>query len=68
MHVSSRSAADGWFAQVVNFAEPQDVLQEQFKEGINYVTTLSWGGHANQFLAIIHLLHLAKILDRVAIM
>ncbi|KAI5476077.1 GDP-fucose protein O-fucosyltransferase [Pseudohyphozyma bogoriensis] len=52
---------------VVNFAEPQERLSLQLKDGIRYVTGLAYGGHANQFISIGRLLYYAKITNRVAI-
>ncbi|KAL8286438.1 hypothetical protein RQP46_004455 [Phenoliferia psychrophenolica] len=39
----------------------------QLRPDVRYVTGLSFGGHANQFLSTGKLLYLAKILNRVAI-
>ncbi|BGP14734.1 hypothetical protein JCM10213v2_002685 [Rhodosporidiobolus nylandii] len=52
---------------VLNFPYPQNTLESQLKPGVRYVTTMSYGGHANQFMAIENLLYLAKLLNRVAI-
>ncbi|KAL8286991.1 hypothetical protein RQP46_003997 [Phenoliferia psychrophenolica] len=52
---------------VLNFEEPQETLKMQMKLDVRYVTSVAFGGHANQFISIGKLLYLAKILDRVAI-
>ncbi|GAA6058078.1 hypothetical protein JCM3770_002252 [Rhodotorula araucariae] len=53
---------------VLNFPDqPQDTLRSQIKPDVRYITTMSYGGHANQFMAIENLLYLAKLLSRVAI-
>ncbi|GAA5943703.1 hypothetical protein JCM3775_001341 [Rhodotorula graminis] len=53
---------------VLNFPdEPQDTFMSQLKPGVRYITTMSYGGHANQFMAIENLLYLSKLLSRVAI-
>ncbi|GAA5969741.1 hypothetical protein JCM11641_008024 [Rhodosporidiobolus odoratus] len=53
--------------QVLRFPAPQESLESQIKPGVRYVTTLSYGGHANQFMAIQNLLYLGKLLHRVVI-
>ncbi|GAA6014240.1 hypothetical protein JCM10207_006143 [Rhodosporidiobolus poonsookiae] len=52
---------------VLNYPEPQDTLTSQIKPGVRYIATLSYGGHANQFMAIQNLLYLGKLLNRVVI-
>ncbi|GAA6034389.1 hypothetical protein JCM8097_002699 [Rhodosporidiobolus ruineniae] len=52
---------------VLQYDEPQDTLVTQLKQGVRYVTTLSYGGHANQFMGIQNLLYLGKLLNRVVI-
>ncbi|GAA5828350.1 hypothetical protein JCM11251_006209 [Rhodosporidiobolus azoricus] len=52
---------------VLNFDEPQPLLTSQIKPGVRYITTLSYGGHANQFIGIQNLLYLGKLLNRVVI-
>ncbi|GAA5861415.1 hypothetical protein JCM8547_006122 [Rhodosporidiobolus lusitaniae] len=52
---------------VLNYDEPQDTMVSQLKPGVRYITTLSYGGHANQFMAIENLLYLGKLLNRVVI-
>ncbi|KAI5478250.1 GDP-fucose protein O-fucosyltransferase [Pseudohyphozyma bogoriensis] len=52
---------------VINFDEPQETVQKQMKKGVRYVTSLAYGGHANQFISIGKLLYLAKLTHRVAI-
>ncbi|GAA5975685.1 hypothetical protein JCM10908_005242 [Rhodotorula pacifica] len=34
---------------------------------VRYITTMSYGGHANQFIGVMNLLYLAKVTNRVAI-
>lgn len=52
----------------MNSLEPQDRMDSQLKKGVRYVTTVAYGGHANQFIALVKLLYLAKITNRVAIL
>ncbi|GAA5914475.1 O-fucosyltransferase family protein [Sporobolomyces salmoneus] len=46
---------------------PQASLLSQLKPGVRYITSMSYGGHANQFIGIQNLLHLGKLLNRVVI-
>ncbi|KAM0755345.1 hypothetical protein T439DRAFT_1154 [Meredithblackwellia eburnea MCA 4105] len=52
---------------VLNFKEPQDSYRVQLKTDVRYITTMSYGGHANQFISIYNLLFLGKLLRRVVI-
>ncbi|KAL8286852.1 hypothetical protein RQP46_003858 [Phenoliferia psychrophenolica] len=52
---------------VLNFQEPQDSYKVQLKHEVRYVTTMSYGGHANQFISIYNLMFVGKILNRVVI-
>ncbi|GAA5958691.1 hypothetical protein JCM3765_006005 [Sporobolomyces pararoseus] len=53
---------------VLNHPEAaQDTLVSQLKPSVRYITTLSYGGHANQFIGIQNLLYLGKLLNRVVI-
>ncbi|GAA6005791.1 hypothetical protein JCM11491_004012 [Sporobolomyces phaffii] len=53
---------------IINYpTTPQDSLSSQLKPGVRYITALSYGGHANQFIGIQNLLYLGKVLNRVAI-
>ncbi|GAA5911196.1 hypothetical protein JCM6882_006603 [Rhodosporidiobolus microsporus] len=53
---------------VLNFPDkPQPLLTDQLKPGVRYITTLSYGGHANQFIGIHNLLYLGKLLNRVVV-
>ncbi|GAA5935654.1 uncharacterized protein JCM15063_001764 [Sporobolomyces koalae] len=54
-------------SRVINHPDPQDSYVAQLKPDVRYVTTLSYGGHANQFIGIQNLLYLAKVLNRVAV-
>ncbi|KAI5481598.1 hypothetical protein MNV49_002824 [Pseudohyphozyma bogoriensis] len=51
----------------INFVEPQDSYKVQLKYDVRYIVSMSYGGFANQFIGIYHLLYLAKLLRRVAI-
>ncbi|KAK4703771.1 hypothetical protein P7C70_g2446, partial [Phenoliferia sp. Uapishka_3] len=54
-------------ALVLNFNTSQDSYKMQLKRDVRYVTTMSYGGHANQFIGIYNLLYLGKVLNRVVI-
>ncbi|GAA5873183.1 hypothetical protein JCM16303_006963 [Sporobolomyces ruberrimus] len=47
--------------------KPQDYLSAQLKPEVRYITSMSYGGHANQFIGIQNLLYLGKLLNRVVI-
>lgn len=53
---------------VLQHAEPQETFFSQLLPGVRYITSMSYGGHANQFVGISNLLYVAKITNRVAIM
>lgn len=53
---------------VLRLPEPQTEFFHQVKPGVRYITSMSYGGHANQFVGIYNLLLLAKMTSRVAIM
>lgn len=53
--------------EVLNFATPQDTLAAQLKAGVRYITTMAYGGHANQFISIQKMLFMAKQTSRVAV-
>lgn len=52
---------------VLRHSEPQPTFFSQIVPDVRYITTMSYGGHANQFVGIINLLYLAKLVNRVAI-
>ncbi|GAA6061938.1 hypothetical protein JCM10212_001506 [Sporobolomyces blumeae] len=52
---------------VLNHSVAQDSFHRQLKPDVRYITTMSYGGHANQFIGIQNMLYLAKLLNRVAI-
>ncbi|GAA6025703.1 hypothetical protein JCM8202_002703 [Rhodotorula sphaerocarpa] len=52
---------------VLQHPEPQTEFFHQVKPGVRYITSMSYGGHANQFVGIYNLLLLAKMTSRVAI-
>ncbi|GAA6000105.1 O-fucosyltransferase family protein [Rhodotorula paludigena] len=52
---------------VLSHPEPQKSYKMQMKDGVRYITTMTYGGHANQFIAIQNLLYLGKLLNRVTI-
>lgn len=52
---------------VLNHASPRATFREQLKTGVRYVTTMAYGGHANQFISIQKMLYMAKQTSRVGL-
>lgn len=70
VHDLTEAAAAGGFNKslVLRHPEPQPTFFSQLMPDVRYITTMSYGGHANQLVGIINLLHLAKLTNRVAVM
>ncbi|SGZ32294.1 BQ5605_C040g11848 [Microbotryum silenes-dioicae] len=55
------------YVQIFNHDTPQPTLETQLKKGVRYITSIAYGGHANQMISIARQLLLAKLTNRVAI-
>lgn len=70
VHDLTEGAASGGLNKslVLRYPEPQPTFFSQLVPDVRYITSMSYGGHANQLVGIINLLYLAKLTNRVAIM
>lgn len=70
VHDLTEGTATGGFNKslVLRYPEPQPTFFSQLVPDVRYITSMSYGGHANQLVGIINLLYLAKVTNRVAIM
>lgn len=70
VHDLTEGAATGGLNKslVLRHMEPQPTFFSQLVPDVRYITSMSYGGHANQLVGIINLLYLAKLTNRVAIM
>ncbi|KAG0658108.1 hypothetical protein C6P46_006067 [Rhodotorula mucilaginosa] len=69
VHDLTEGTATGGFNKslVLRYPEPQPTFFSQLVPDVRYITSMSYGGHANQLVGIINLLYLAKVTNRVAI-
>ncbi|GAA5821649.1 hypothetical protein JCM11251_000952 [Rhodosporidiobolus azoricus] len=53
--------------KVLNYNESRPTMKEQLKPGVRYVTAMAYGGHANQFISIMRMLHVGQLTNRVGV-
>ncbi|KAM0791403.1 hypothetical protein ACM66B_005864 [Microbotryomycetes sp. NB124-2] len=67
--INTNSAAyHNMLGRVLRHPRPQVTLRSQLADDVQYITTMTFGGQANQALAVINLLYIAKHTGRVAIL